>query len=76
MFSRVILIIIILSALAGLFASHWLQDAEMRVVSDEARIIKVDKGTSMRGIAEHLVNKGILEEKWSFFLWAPYPDHA
>ena len=76
MFSRVILIIIILSALAGLFASHWLQDAETRVVSDEARIIKVDKGTSMRGFAEHLVNQRILQEKWSFLFWARYRDLA
>ena len=76
MFGRVILIIIILSALVGLFASNWLQDAKKSVVSDEARIIKVDKGASMRGFAEDIVTDGILEEKWSFLFWAHYRDLA
>ena len=72
MFGRIILIVIILSALAGLFASNWLQDEEKRVVSEETRNIIVANGSSMRGFAEHLVNQGILEEKWSFLFWARY----
>lgn len=72
MLGRVILIVIILSALAGLFTSIWLQQAEKRVVSQETRNIKVENGASMRGFAEHLVNQGILEEKWSFLFWARY----
>ena len=76
MLGRVILIVIILSALAGLFTSIWLQQAEKRVVSQESRNIIVENGASMRGFAEHLVNQGILQEKWSFLFWARYQGLA
>lgn len=76
MFGRVILIVIILIAMAGLFASSWLQDADKRVVSQETRNINVENGTSMRGFTDYLVNEGILKEKWSFLFWARYRDLA
>lgn len=72
MLGRLIIVFIILSALAGLLASFWLQHAQDSVVTSETRIISVANGASMRGFAEHLVNEGLLQEKWSFLIWARY----
>ena len=72
MLGRLIIVFIILSALTGLLASFWLQNAHDSVVTSETRIISVANGASMRGFAEHLVNEGLLQEKWSFLIWARY----
>jgi len=72
MLGRLIIVFIMLSALTGLFASFWLQNAQDSVVTSEKRIISVANGASMRGFAEHLVKEGLLQEKWSFLIWARY----
>lgn len=72
MLGRLIIVFIMLSALTGLLASLWLQNAQDSVVTSETRIISVANGASMRGFAGHLVNEGLLQEKWSFLIWARY----
>lgn len=72
MLGRLIIVFIMLSALIGLLASLWLQNAQDSVVTSETRIISVANGASMRGFAGHLVNEGLLQEKWSFLIWARY----
>ena len=72
MFGRLIVFLVVLSAIAGLIATNWLHNAQSRVVTDQARNIIVANGASMRGFAEQLVYEGLIEEKWSFLFWARY----
>lgn len=72
MLGRLIVIVVILSALTSLFVSFWLQDAESRVVTRETRNITVTKGASMRAFAGQMVVEGLLDEKWSFLFWSRY----
>ena len=74
MFGRLIVFLIIATALFGLLASNWLQDAENRVLTTESRNITVAKGASMRGFADQLVADGLIDEPWSFRFWARNED--
>lgn len=72
MFGRLIIFLLILVTLGGLFVSNWLEDAEYRVLTTESRNIIVEKGTTMRSFADQLVADGLLDEPWSFRVWARY----
>ena len=72
MLGKLIVIVVVLSVLSGLFVKYWLQEAENRVVTEETRNITVAKGTSLRGFADQLVAEGLLDEPWSFRIWARY----
>ncbi len=72
MSGRLIVLLIVLSAVTGLIAQNWLRNAETRVVTNQSRHITVANGASMRGFANQLVYEGLLEEKWSFLFWAHY----
>lgn len=72
MLSRVVIFVIIVAAASGLILQNWLQNAESRIVTEQARNIIVAKGSTMRGFAEQLTHEGLLEEKWSFLFWARY----
>ena len=72
MLGRLIVFLIITSALCGLLAIDWLQDAEKSALTTESRNITVAKGASMRGFADQLVTDGLLNEPWSFRFWARY----
>jgi UPF0755 protein len=72
MLGRLIVFLIIASALTGLLTISWLEDAEKKVISNEPQHITVEKGSSMRGFANQLVDDGLLDEPWSFRIWARY----
>jgi UPF0755 protein len=72
MLGRLIVFLVILSAITGLIANNWLHNAENRVVTFQARNIIVANGATMRGFADQLVADGLLNEPWSFRFWARY----
>ena len=72
MLRRLILFLIILLTIISIIAGNWLHDAENRVINYEPQIITVANGTSMRGLADQLVSEGLLNEPWSFRIWARY----
>ena len=72
MLRRLIIFFFFVLLLSSLFIARWLDSAEDKIVSREARIINVVKGSSMRAFADQLVAGGLLDEPWSFRFWARY----
>ena len=69
---RLILALIVVVLISAAATIQWLRGAENTVVTSETIEITVPNGATMRQFAADMVDKGLLEEPWSFRIWTRY----